>query len=637
MARSNVFNFKLLYNIYFITAPLIYSTKIIDPTLAPRQIHLALFCGISLLMFFSREKGLPKNNYLRLEKYFHISLIGLLLISIISLTKSTVISEGLFTVSRLSLSLVFFLITSILLNENKLTLIDLCKSILYFALITSIISIYQIITHHNYLIEITGTMANKNLLSSALFLCIPFLLISNSDSKFYKVITYSLVGLILLIITYIRTRAVIIPLICFGLIILGYIIFNLYKAQKKTTIILFTIILICGFIFTNYSFKSNIIENFTNSNTYQTRLKMWENTNSIIKNNLLFGVGAGNWKIEFANYGIADFEKSVRDGRMIYTRPHNDFLWVFSETGILGLITYSCIFIIPCYYLLKLLSKAKSGKEKFNYVILLSSVIGFAFVSFFDFPFERVEHQILFFTLISIIVFLFQSNYINESQKKTSKMFTFSNSKIVICLGIIGEKKTRKIYKAHENQNWPELINLVDNTKNSFYQLDPMSVPIDWYKGVALFATGDMKNSNLIFLEALEQSPYNIHILNNLASSYEKMGNHELAIKYYKEVLRISPNFEEATLNLSAVYFNIKEFEKAFEEIQKCEITSNDPKYRVFLLPILRKKIQNEAKKKNINTLKLDLLSNEVIEDLYFKYNENNYIFVDSCLKIIQK
>jgi O-antigen ligase len=643
--KSNIYN--NLYLLFFITSPLIYSKKLIDPTLAPRQIHLALFCLVLFFIYFFKENDKPTKLSMNFSISGFILIIStLLLSSIISLFHAKVISEGFFTVSRLSLSIVFFSITTFLLINDKISILNLCKGVLFFALITSIISVYQILSSHEFLIEITGTMANKNLLSSALFLCIPFIIIGLNNNKFITNLSYVVLVLILIIILYLRTRAVVIPTIIGLSLFFYYSLYMLFKNGNKTksiVILIASLIVLAGLI--KYGNDKNILANFSNSNTYQTRVKLWENTNFMIKDYFLFGVGAGNWKTEFANYGIGKFQEEVSNGRMIYTRPHNDFLWFFSETGIIGFFSFCLIFILPIYFLLRLYKNAEDNSNKLKFLVLIITLIGFAFVSYFDFPFERVEHQVLFFTLISIVVFSHNNQMNKDKTKNLNLTLTLSKSKIIVAIVLVvfslyigfkryeGEKNMQQILIAHEEQNWSKLIELVDKTKNSFYLIDPMSVPLDWYKGVSLFAMGDFLNANVTFLEALNNAPFNIHVLNNLASSYEKLGNHELAIKHYKDAIRISPNFEEALLNLSAVYFNIKEFENAYRIIDRCSISSSDPKYKSFLKPILKKKIAIELNKRGLSKLIGNELIREDIEKIYFEAKQNNSIFVDEYLK----
>jgi tetratricopeptide (TPR) repeat protein len=147
------------------------------------------------------------------------------------------------------------------------------------------------------------------------------------------------------------------------------------------------------------------------------------------------------------------------------------------------------------------------------------------------------------------------------------------------------------MYYYHAQANWNQLIKEADYAKNFYYTMDPMSAPIDWYKGVALFSSGDINSAKMAFESACAIHPNNIHVLNNLGSCYESLKQHDKAEEYYLKALNISSGFEEARLNLSAVYFNAGKFEKAFETIDKCSPYCDDEKYKTFLPAILNARI----------------------------------------------
>ena len=95
-----------------------------------------------------------------------------------------------------------------------------------------------------------------------------------------------------------------------------------------------------------------------------------------------------------------------------------------------------------------------------------------------------------------------------------------------------GEFHTSQMNLAYKNSNWNKVSEEVDLANNLFYSIDPMSIPLVWYKGVALFASENINDAKIEFEKAYKIDPYNIHVLNNLASCYEKLGNHKDAELY---------------------------------------------------------------------------------------------------------
>jgi tetratricopeptide (TPR) repeat protein len=154
-----------------------------------------------------------------------------------------------------------------------------------------------------------------------------------------------------------------------------------------------------------------------------------------------------------------------------------------------------------------------------------------------------------------------------------------------------GEYHLKKLVEKKAQSKWEEVIRESRDSKNYFFELDPFSIPVTWYTGVAYFNLNDNKAAKENFEDAYKFHPFNIHVLNNLAGCYEKESNHEKAILYYKEALRISPSFEESQLNLSAAYFNAGEFENAYASIKKVSSACIHPNYLVF-----KNAIENKVK-----------------------------------------
>lgn len=643
-SENNIFS--ILYLLFFITLPIVYSSSIVDPVLSPRLIYLSMFCGLLMIVIGMKRNELKKGiSFSFSQSLLPLALIAFVMATIFSVFQAKVSSESYFTIARIISSSTFFFVTTFLILKGFLSVERLSKSVLWFALMSSLIAIYQIMSLDEVNpSSVTGTMANKNLLSSALFICLPFLLLNKFENINFRFFNYVTVGLVILIIVYLRTRAVLIPLIGSFAIFGIYFAFTKFKKQSKkltvAVLIAIPIIIISGSILFQ---KSQYYTTISNSNTLETRTKLWVKTGTMISDNVIFGVGAGNWKIEFPKYGIGDLPPNAAEGRMIYQRPHNDFLWAFAETGIVGFMAFCLLFLFALFYSIKQFINSTNDEEKKNFLIIALATFGFAFVSFFDYPFERIEHQILFLAFVSIIVTKTTNANSTQVQNfkielKATKPIYFSLSGLIIFSLFIGfkrfegEKNMRKIYEAHQEHEWSEMETLVDQSKNKYYLIDPMSVPLDWYKGVALFTMDDVEMANKTFREAYNLAPYNIYVLNNLASSYEKVGQRDLAIKYYKEALRISPKFEEALLNLSAVYFNKQEYDKAYNLINTCSINSKDPKYKTFLPAILRKKIINELSKKGSDIEPFSALSNEDLMSKYFESKRLNINFVDLIL-----
>ena len=654
-AKQNIFN--VFYFCFFLLLPFIYSSELIDPVLIPRQIYLTIFVFlISTIILYQVYLKKIQSDFSFLKLSLPFIFLVLIIATAISYFQSIAITESIYVLSKIIIVFIFFINTTYLLIQQKLHINYILKSIIVFGIIIVIFTIYQLLilfySENNFagnIQMIKSTFANKNLLSSILFLTFPFIVNSIVLSKPWKIASISSILLITILIWLIQTKAVIIAFLIFYFIFLFLTLKYQREIVKNTFIKIFLISVPLLILFaSNFTIQNKQeFPHLSNINSAFSRLLMWENSGEMIKENFVFGVGAGNWQVYFPKYGFDKFSvNEIKNGLTTYQRPHNDFLWILCETGIIGILAFVSIFIIISFYLFKLIKKSEKWEDNCLYFSFFATIIGYLVISFVDFPLERIEHQILLYLIFSIITAKYYDNYITHKISKKT-IIKLPLLLILLILPVLysfivslnrysGEYHTHKLYNAHHQSNWNLMIKEADKAINSCYVLDPMSTPIEWYKGVALFSSGNIDKAKLRFEKAYAIHPYNIHVLNNLASCYESSGDHKKAEETYLKALSISSSFEEARLNLSAVYYNMKEFEKAFEMIDKCDINSIDPKYQTFLPVILKSYIDvlsNKQKDRRIiENLAEEKKSKDNIVKLYLEIKKNNTSFKEYIL-----
>ena len=122
-------------------------------------------------------------------------------------------------------------------------------------------------------------------------------------------------------------------------------------------------------------------------------------------------------------------------------------------------------------------------------------------------------------------------------------------------------------------------------------------------------------------------------MLNNLGSCYEQLKDHKRAEETYIKALAISSNFEEARLNLSAVYYNQKSYSKAFETIDLCSVNSANEKYKLFLTPILTSWLTELSRTYNQEGLRNFHVGGDEITKLYYDSKKKGVTFEQYILK----
>lgn len=644
--NSNVFN--QMYFWFFCLLPLIYTEQAIDPVLLPRQIYLTVFLFtlcISILNQIYKRRLIADFSFMRLA--LPLMFLLFVILNFISTFQAVAISEAYYVSSKMATELLFFVVTTYLLINEKLSIHYLAKSIVVFVAISLLIAVYQlydawgISDFKTFIYQICSTYGNKNLFSSILFLALPFVLIFGFISKRWSLVSYFVLIATLVLLVFIQTRIVLIALI------LSFVIYFLMAKPSKDKSVkfkrLFLILLFFSFISLVWfalTYKSIYFSTIFNSKSVFERISIWDNSVQMSKDHFWTGVGAGNWQIYFPKYGLEHFIPNIQNGVVSFQRPHNDFLWVLCETGLIGLLSYASIFCIILFYSYKIV-KQSGDEDRKIYLLFFAFVIGYIFISLVDFPLERIEHQLIFCTLCSIVTAKYFTLF--HSSKTSEKpilpylvgLFCFIVLLFSFTVSIqrfVGEFHTRKMYEAQNNSEWNLMSREADQSVNPFYTMDPMSVPINWYKGVALFSMGNVEGALSSFEKADVVHPYNIHVMNNMGSCYEVQKKHELAISCYVKALNISPTFEEARLNLSAVYFNIGNFHQALATIDNIsgDVESKE-KYNTYLTAILNSLLKETLKKQTdaVTISKLEQLqkSDSTVRAVYFLAKLNSTDF----------
>ncbi|WP_298220506.1 O-antigen ligase family protein [Flavobacterium sp.] len=654
------------YFIFLLLLPFAYVSSLVDPVLMPRQVYLSVFVLLSVFLLPSNK---DKQSFIPIKNPLYIAIGSYLALSVISAYTNGFTSESHYILSKQLLLFSFLLVTIQALYNKIISVHILIQGCIAFGIIAILGAYYDWIGKTIDGEKLFGKanlvksfFANKNLLASILFMCFPFFLMGLKQSKKNRLVSLTSIFSALPILILLGTRAVFLAFAFFGLLVLGYYL-TFKLGIRKRFIGLASIALMALGVFTYTSFfapktqeisvsKNSTTQYFNrivSNNTLIARGKFWNHSIAMWKEKPLLGVGLGNWQVHFPKYGLNEFKEfTIANGTETLQRPHNDFLNILCENGILGLLAYGFIFGIIYFQLLFLIKNAKSDNERWNYIYLLGGITGYLVISFFDFPMERVEHQILlmvFFAVTTANYYTLKAS--NPTSNKNGILLVYSvavfslYSLVVAAFRFKGELETVKMYQAKDAEQWDETLFHANRAENYFYKIDPTSIPIDWYKGMASFNRSEIEQSIAYFENAYEIAPYQIQVINNLATAYGMHGESDKAVTYYLKALEISDQFEEARLNLAAVYYNQKKYELAFDVIDKVNITTKNKKFKKYLIPILEKKINSILVKNNDLALSRKvaekITKSSYLYNFYFTSKQDNISFEAEVLSFKNK
>ena len=260
----------------------------------------------------------------------------------------------------------------------------------------------------------------------------------------------------------------------------------------------------------NLKFKSEMMSKYlsdptlldqnvkTNNNSVFDRILMIRNSLKMIADHPLTGAGLNNWKLLYPSYGIGGTEV-INSGAMNFEHPHNDYLLVFSEQGIIGLILYLLFFIFVFSVWITKWKSSGSNERSFLLVILFS-VVAFLVISLFSYPRSRIYTPVLLMFIISL---LFRKE--NENEKTFSIQPVVAIIAGVICLSCVivtsirlnSEVHAKKLIIAKMKRNFARVIRESEKIDPFWYPIEVNSTSIDWYR-VALFIRTDSSCSERI-------------------------------------------------------------------------------------------------------------------------------------------
>ncbi|WP_421752645.1 O-antigen ligase family protein [Croceimicrobium sp.] len=580
--------FSWLFWLLMLMLPLFRLKALQDETLVSRYLLLGVFAlGVLLL-----DRKILKSTFPRLISILLI-LFGLL--QLISLSWAYNPSESWGVAARVFAFSPYFFILYYQIKEAQFAWHDLLKGLLIFAMAAALPAAYYLLKamgsgdFFDDIYQITGTFGHKNLLASALMLSFPFVLASWALLKGVWSRVAMLMALLMLIEMFVlRTRGVWLAL--FGAAVFSALVLQFKKPvdikipRKWLFIFSGGALLILLALFLSPQIKAG----FTNSSNVQKRLAFWENSMEMIKEHPVTGVGAGNWKIIFPKYGLAKVDHSTMQGITHIQRPHNDFLWLWAETGPLGLILYLGLFVLTLFQLLRNLGAGLNKEQQIVNLAALFGLVSLAVFSFSDFPLERASHS-FFLMLILAIAWASAPKAKEQGYLAYALVPMLALSIFVNYQRYQGESKIDLVMKANADQNPKSLIKATEAAFDAqWYTLDNYANPLPYYSGKAYMFTDRLPQAKVDLDMARNFAPYNILVLEAFTQYYARQGEDNRALALADSVLEISPHFEMLLLMKAEIHLKRKEYPDALGTLNMYPPTSNNERYMQDLAQALR-------------------------------------------------
>lgn len=521
----------------------------------------------------------------------------MILMALLSFVKAVNTNESLLHFAKMFTTFIAVWMVCLLVSRDKKVVVPLAIGMSLLLILDSIDTFKGlhdiVIAGKGNINSIKSSYSNKNILTSAIFIKIPFAIWLFYFQKNWM----KYVGAVALFLAFIATfflsaRAFYLGLIIISLLLFLYAIHGFLKTKNRTNLNKFAayfLILVLAFgVFafvqqTMYPEKikesrgvaqrlSTITDADNGSNNL--RLTAWGHSLKMIKKDPLLGVGIGNWKIR-----VLEYENSYSPSYIYMYKNHNDFLETTAEYGVLGGIAFIAIFFFVFFYFIKVLRRNDSWDEHVYFFLPALGLVAYSFDAFFNFPQDRPEIQSLFALYIGISAALALLEWEGDSHLKAIS-FNGKGRVLKILPIVVGMLLLGSSYLLRENVKSLKLQRIVKQELNSgklkskserflngFPSIPDITIleePIAVQKARYLINEKRYKEARSILLVD-ESNPYDGRKEYFIAMSFYDEQQYDSAMFYAQKALKLKPYFYNTNTIVAAIYEKRKEYNKSIE------------------------------------------------------------------------
>ena len=326
------------------------------------------------------------------------------------------------------------------------------------------------------------------------------------------------------------------------------------------------------------------------------RLILWDSTLEMIQNQPIIGVGPGNWRIQFPAYA----DGRMMDANAVPHRPHNDFLTIASESGLLALGLYVGLL----FFAFRNFWRHFQGPDRHIAFAMAAAILGSAVNSMFGFPKEFVASSAPLWLGMGVLASLDRlgASERDAASGSAREKWLAATGSCAALLGLITiltliqfDSRVVEARLAAARSNWPGVLEVLGTTSvlsgvdEQAHLLEArahegMNQPEDaatayaaglsihphspglWLGlGNAQRRTTKLAAAEESFRNGLKYDPRDGRILNNLGSVRAALGDLEQATEFFRQAIEAEATPADAFGNLSTAYRRSGKLDEAVE------------------------------------------------------------------------
>lgn len=310
------------------------------------------------------------------------------------------------------------------------------------------------------------------------------------------------------------------------------------------------------------------------------RSMVWGIAAEMIAEHPLAGVGAGNFTLRMHDYFSSgrlgdqlDFTNLSSDN---WIQPHNDFLWVFSEKGLPGIVSFVAVFILALAAIRSTLAGSPSTTDARLAVASLAALVAHLVFSVFDFPLDRVSHQLVLAVHLAVIVLVKRAT--RPDAREPARLPGWLVVPPVAAATALGsayawaalaqEHAVMDARRAHHAGDWESMRQAARRATTPWKTLDPLAVPVAFLEGQAERQLGNLDAATACFERAVTANPSRLYILQNLGAAYAQGGRLDDAVDIFAVAADRYPDRVELRHNLAMALVEAERFPEAIAVIE---------------------------------------------------------------------